>query len=108
MMFPHTITVFTPLGNGGYERYLISGVYWYGISGKTLSGKGKEATASVKIAMPIKLFKGIEKGSYIVKGNYPEIKSIKELDGIENCITVQNIDINDVGSTIDNVVITGV
>lgn len=107
-MFPHSITAFTKLDDDTYERCFIDGVYWYGSTRKTLSGKGKEATASVKIVMPISKFVGIKKGSYIVKGNHNDIESMRDLDGIENCIVVESIDLNDVGSKLDNVVITGV
>lgn len=103
-MFPHTITVFTKDENDEYQRVVIEGVYWYGSTSRTLSNKGMDDGASVKVVVPLRLFKGIERGSLIVKGLVSEIKSIAELN---DYITVTSLDVNDVGSEIDHVIVQG-
>lgn len=107
-MFPHKITVFTMNENEEYQKTLIDGVYWYGSNQVTKSGKGVDAGSDITIVIPKKSFKGIRQGSLIVKGTHEDIKSKSELEGVEDCIIVESIAVNDVGSQLDNVVIKGV
>ena len=107
-MFPHTITVLTKDEQEVYQRTLIRGVYWYGSRNSDLSEKGKEGSSQITIIVPLALFHGIETGSFIVKGEYKAINSMIELEGIKDCITVNSIEINDVGSELDHAVISGV
>lgn len=108
-MFPHTITAFTrDEVDDSYNRELIEGVYWYGTQSRSTSGKGVEDSSDVTIDIPLSKFKGIVRGSIVVKGIHGDIESIKDLHAVDNCITVESIQICDAGSRLDHVIIKGV
>ena len=110
-MFPHTITIYRHRVENGADiitRQIVKGVYWYGGSGITQSGKGTvEDNPTTIIASPettaqYKSDWDIEPKDRILKGEHPEINSLKE---ILAALTVLKVDENICGSTVDNITI---
>lgn len=111
-MFPHTITIYRHSIENGADvitRQIVTGVYWYGGTGITASGKGTtEESSAVIIASPettaqYKSGWTIEPKDRILKGEHPEIKGLKEISA---ALTVAKVDENICGSTVDNITIT--
>ena len=110
-MFPHTITIYRHRVENGADiitRQIVKGVYWYGGTGITPSGKGttEENSATIitspETAAQYKNGWDIEPKDRILKGEHPEIKSLKE---ILAALTVLKVDENICGSTVDNITI---
>ena len=118
-MFPHKITIFHHdiiNDTDVYTRCVVSGVYWYGSTGISASGKGLETSNAVSIVTSAETAHSrhktwnVCKGDRIVKGEYPDITSLKDLNAVEkdDIITVTDIAENLVDSDdVDNIVITG-
>lgn len=111
-MFPHTITIYRHRVENGADvitRQIVKGVYWYGGAGITASGKGTtEDNSATIIASPETTgqYKGgwtIEPKDRILKGEHPEITSLREIPA---SLTVLKVDENICGSTVDNITIT--
>ena len=114
-MFPHTITIFHHIAEKDkdiYTREVVSGVYWYGSEGISVSGKGQESADSITIISSPENAKtfgkkwNVQKGDRVVKGNCPDISSFKDLNDKE-VVTVMKVEPNVIGSLVDNVTITG-
>lgn len=113
-MFPHTITIFHHSAVGGtdvYSRMEIPGWYWHRKAGIAGSGKGTERTDSyTAIASPetTALYGdtwSVKVGDRAVKGSAPDISSWKDLKG--EVMTVQAIEENICGSSVDNITLIG-
>ena len=112
-MFPHSLTVYHRTEDDTYVRNIVDGAYWYGPKNTALNGRGMDENHSTTVVIPIESSRqacvNVAPGDYVLKGSDgPEIESITELGGYKNLITVSSVDVNDVGSAIDCVVITGV
>lgn len=114
-MFPHTITIFHhEIQNGSdvYTRYVVPGVYWYGSTGISESGKGAEAVKDITIVTSPETARTYNKKwraqakDRIVKGEHPAISAFKELEGKE-VMTVISVTDDVIGSNVDNVTIKG-
>ena len=111
-MFPHTITIYRHKVENGADiitRQIVKGVYWYGGSGITSTGKGTtEENSATIISSPEttgKYKRGwtIEPKDRILKGEHPEITALREIPA---SLTVISVDENICGSTVDNITIT--
>jgi len=109
-MFPHDITAFTLQSDGiTYVREFIEGVYWEGSAEIVQDGKSINNVSNVSVFIPFEKGIGtIKTKTILVKGNHPDINSIRELDGIVDKITVDYINDRDVGSPLDHFHIKGV
>ena len=117
MQFLDTITIFNKVGES-YHKHTITGVYWYGSYGLSLSGKGVVHSDEISIFIPKEKMANyseqykegsftLRKGDRIVKGIAEDITSINELSKYQNVITIISFDINIVGSDLDNILIKG-
>lgn len=112
MNFPHTITIFSEQNlDGTYTKKEIDGVYWYGTEMFNLSGKGIISSNDINIIIPKEKiptdFK-IKKKQRVVKGIAQDIKkTINELNGYDEVITITSINNYDVGSELDCILIGG-
>lgn len=106
-MFPHSITIYTLDDEGeSYSCETVKGVYWYGNNSLGNTEKGKEKGNSITIVMPLnKQPSTLKNGSIVVKGIHEAITSIKDLESVES-VTVSSIAVHDVGSNIDNIVVS--
>ena len=111
-MFPHTITIYRHKVENGADvitRQIVKGVYWYGGTGITSSGKGTtEDNLATIIASPeataqYKSGWDIEPKDRILKGEHPEINGLREIPA---ALTVLKVEENICGSTVDNITIT--
>lgn len=111
-MFPHTITIYRHKVENGADiitRQIVKGVYWYGGTGITASGKGTtEGDSATIITSPettaqYKSSWDIEPKDRILKGEHPEINGLREIPA---ALTVLKVDDNICGSTVDNITIT--
>lgn len=117
---PHTITIYNKYQDK-YIATVLHDVYFYGTDSINISGKGIVENGAINIIIdndnlkkyvPEKKYDGskdtftIQKGIRIVLEEGPNIESISELDEFEQ-ITVFSYDSNIVGSTIDNLLISG-
>ena len=111
-MFPHTITIYRHRVENGADvitRQIVKGVYWYGGTGITASGKGTtEDDLATIIASPettaqYKSGWDIEPKDRILKGEHPEINGLREIPA---ALTVVKVEENICGSTVDNITIT--
>ena len=111
-MFPHTITIYRHSVEQGADkitRQIVKGVYWYGGEGITTSGKGTtESNSATIISSPeaagqYKSSWDIKPKDRILKGECPEINSLKEIPA---ALTVISVDENICGSSVDNITIT--
>lgn len=121
---PHTITIYNKLkvnDNNQYFKRVLSGVYYYGTDSVNISGKGVVESGNINIIIDgenlgdyvnYKSFSDSSKytvkpNDRIVLGVGPDITSINELNDSIRQITVFSIDENLVGSSLDNLLITG-
>lgn len=107
-MFPYTITIFTyDEDTGTYSRQVVEGVWWTGTDSVPIS-ESRSHSAPTTVVIPKSLMNDvtIKNGCYIVKGEHEDIRSMEELEDSE-CIEVTNIQINDVGTELDNITING-
>ena len=121
---PHTITIYNKLkvnDNDQYFKRVLSGVYYYGTDSVNISGKGVVESGNINIIIDgenledyvnYKSFSDSSKytvkpNDRIVLGVGPDITSINELNDSIRQITVFSIDENLVGSSLDNLLITG-
>lgn len=107
-MFPYTITIFIYNEDAGtYSRQVVEGVWWTGADSVPVS-ESRSHSASTTVVIPKELMNDvtIENGCYIVKGECEDITSMEELANKE-CIQVTSIQINDVGTELDNITING-
>ena len=111
-MFPHTITIYRHSVENGADvitRQIVKGVYWYGGTGITASGKGvTEENSTIIITSPETTAQyrsgwSIEPKDRILKGEGPEINSLRDISAALN---VLQVDENICGSTVDNITIT--
>lgn len=80
-------------------------MYWYGSNSLRHSGKGNEESNAIHVVLN-GTNHNIEKGDYLLKGAYNvSIASITDLDEYDY-VTVESIEINDVGSVLDNTVLS--
>ena len=110
-MFPHTITIYRHKVENGADiitRQIVKGVYWYGGTGTTSSGKGTtEDNSATIITSPettaqYKSGWDIEPKDRILKGEGPEINGLREISA---ALTVLKVDDNICGSMVDNITI---
>ena len=113
-MFPHTITIFhhsVVNGTDVYSRTEVPGWYWSHKAAQAGSGKGTEkADSYTVIASPetTALYGdswSVTTGDRVVKGSAPDITSWKDLKG--DVMTVQAVEENICGSSVDNITLTG-
>lgn len=121
---PHTITIYNKLKVDGTEQYIkrvLNNVYYYGTDSVNISGKGVVESGNINIIIDgenledyvnYKSFSDsskytIKPNDRIVLGVGPDITSINELNDSIRQITVFSIDENLVGSSLDNLLITG-
>lgn len=102
-MFPHKVTL---IKKSDYSVQVINGVYWYGSNSRTLQSKQVDKGNSISVVLPLN--KDVfSLGDMLIKGEVqlPTITSITALEDYDY-VTVVNKSINDVGSSIDNVVLS--
>lgn len=121
---PHTITIYNKLKVNDEDqcfKRVLTGVYCYGTDSINISGKGVVESGNINIIIDgdnledyvnYKNFNDnskytIKQGDRIVLGVGPDITSINELTDSYRQITVFSIDENLVGSSLDNLLITG-
>ena len=121
---PHTITIYNKLKVDDTEQYIkrvLNNVYYYGTDSVNISGKGVVESGNINIIIDgenledyvnYKSFSDsskytIKPNDRIVLGVGPDITSINELKDSIRQITVFSIDENLVGSSLDNLLITG-
>lgn len=121
---PHTITIYNKLKVDGTEQYIkrvLNNVYYYGTDSVNISGKGVVESGNINIIIDgenledyvnYKSFSDsskytIKPNDRIVLGVGPDITSINKLNDSIRQITVFSIDENLVGSSLDNLLITG-
>lgn len=121
---PHTITIYNKLKVDDTEQYIkrvLNNVYYYGTDSVNISGKGVVESGNINIIIDgenledyvnYKSFNDsskytIKPNDRIVLGVGPDITSINELNDSIRQITVFSIDENLVGSSLDNLLITG-
>lgn len=121
---PHTITIYNKLKVDGTEQYIkrvLNNVYYYGTDSVNISGKGVVESGNINIIIDgenledyvnYKSFSDsskytIKPNDRIVLGVGPDITSTNELNDSIRQITVFSIDENLVGSSLDNLLITG-
>lgn len=111
-MFPHTITIYRHSIENGADiitRQIVKGVYWYGGTGTTPSGKGvtEENSATVitspETAGKYKSSWDIQPKDRILQGEGPEITGFREIPA---ALTVLRVEENICNSTVDNITIT--
>lgn len=111
MQFIDTVTIFHKGEQDVYDRKVIHGCYWYGNDSITIQENGIIHDNSINVFFPCSVIKEYElkvyKGDRIVKGDVPMIKSVNELSQYEHRITVLTVNENIVGSSLDNLVVTG-
>lgn len=120
MEMPHTITIYNKFDNK-YIKTVLKGVYWYGTDSINISGKGIVESGVINIIIdgdnlskyiPEEDYTGnketftIQKNIRIVYGIGPDIESLNEIENLKQ-ITVFSYDTNIVGSSIDNILISG-
>ena len=121
MKMPHTITIYNEY-NEKYLKTIIKGVYWYGTDSINISGKGIVEAGAINIIIdgdnllkyiPEREYKGnkdtftIQRENRIILGEGPDINSVNDIPSNFKVMTVFGIDENLVGSSIDNILITG-
>lgn len=121
---PHTITIYNKLKVDDTEQYIkrvLNNVYYYGTDSVNISGKGVVESGNINIIIDgenledyvnYKSFSDsskytIKPNDRIVLGVGPDITSINKLNDSIRQITVFSIDENLVGSSLDNLLITG-
>lgn len=121
---PHTITIYNKLKVDDNEQYIkrvLNGVYYYGTDSVNISGKGVVESGNINIIIDGENLKDyvnyksfsdsskytVKPNDRIVLGVGPDITSINELNDSIRQITVFSIDENLVGSSLDNLFITG-
>lgn len=121
---PHTITIYNKLKVDDTEQYIkrvLNNVYYYGTDSVNISGKGVVESGNINIIIDgenledyvnYKSFSDsskytIKPNDRIVLGVGPDITSTNELNDSIRQITVFSIDENLVGSSLDNLLITG-
>lgn len=111
MLFIDTVTIFHKAQNGSYERKIVKGCYWYGDARISNSGHGIVRDDAITVFFPKKVVEEnklkIFKEDRIIKGIAEDITSVNELIKYEDRITVRTVNENNVGSNIDNLVVTG-
>lgn len=107
-MFPYTITIFTyDEDKGTYSKQVVEGVWWTGTDSVPI-GEFRSHSAQTTVVIPKSLMNSVmvKNGCYIVKGEHEDITSMEELADSE-CIQVNSVQINDVGTELDNITING-
>lgn len=107
-MFPYTITIFTyDEDKGIYSKQTVEGVWWTGADSVPI-GESRSHSAQTTVVIPKSLMNSVtvKNGCYIVKGKHEDITSMEELADSE-CIQVNSVQINDVGTELDNITING-
>lgn len=111
MLFLDTVTIFHKGIDGTYERKGINGCYWYGDTRISNSGHGIVRDDAISVFFPRSVVEEynlkVYKGDRIVKGEVPEITSVNELAKYDEKITVLTVQSNAVGSSLDNLLVTG-
>lgn len=103
MMFPHSITL---IKKNDYSVSYIKGVYWSNSKTQSLNSKEMVKGNSTSIILPLN--KDVfDVGDMLIKGevSLPSITSVSQLEDYDY-VTVVSKSIHDVGSNIDNVVLT--
>ncbi len=121
MKMPHTITIYNEC-EGKYLKTVLHEVYWYGTDSINISGKGIVEAGAINIIIDgDNLLKYVTEREYegkedtftiqrenrIILGEGPEIESVNDIPNNFKVMTVFGIDENLVGSSIDNILITG-
>ena len=121
MKMPHTITIYNEY-EGKYLKTILHKVYWYGTDSINISGKGIVEAGAINIIIdgdnllkyiPEREYKGnkdtftIQRENRIILGEGPDINSVNDIPSNFKVMTVFGIDENLVGSSIDNILITG-
>lgn len=113
-MFPHTITIYhhsVVEGADKYSRVVVPGWHWNHKAAQSGMGKGTErADSFTAIASPeaTALYGdswSVKVGDRVVKGSGPDITSWKDLKG--DVMTVQAVEENIYGSSVDNITLVG-
>lgn len=117
---PHTITIYNRYQDK-YYKCILKDVYYYGTDSINISGKGVAESNSINIIIdgdnlkkyvPEAEYVGLENtytlqaGNRIVLGIGPDIDSIGDLNTLKQ-MSVFSFDTNIVGSSIDNILISG-
>ena len=112
-MFPQTITIYRHSVENGVDvisRQVIRGVYWYGGTSVSESGKGVTEESNTTVITSPETASQYAKGGWsikpkdrILKGENPETESLKE---IPNALTVLKVEENICGSAVDNITVT--
>lgn len=118
---PHTITIYNEY-KGEYLKSILHNVYWYGTDSINISGKGIVEAGAINIIIDgdnllkyvtEREYKGdkntftIQRENRIILGEGPDIVSVDDIPNNFKIMTVFGIDENLVGSSIDNILITG-
>lgn len=112
-MFPHTMTIYRHTIEGGQDKYskqVVEGVYWNENNGMTIEGNGFTKKRQVTVITSQSLCNGfmvtwdIKDGDRIIKGTGDDITRLAD---IPNAFIVTNVAINECGSDVDNITITG-
>lgn len=102
-MFPHSITL---IKKSDYSVSYVKGVYW--VNSKTESISNKELVKGNTTSVVLPLNKDVfSVGDMLIKGvvTLPNIESVAQLEDY-NYVTVVSKAVHDVGSSIDNVVLS--
>ena len=118
---PHTITIYNEY-KGEYLKSILHNIYWYGTDSINISGKGIVEAGAINIIIDgdnllkyvtEREYKGdkntftIQRENRIILGEGPDIVSVDDIPNNFKIMTVFGIDENLVGSSIDNILITG-
>ena len=118
---PHTITIYNEY-KGEYLKSILHNIYWYGTDSINISGKGIVEAGAINIIIDgdnllkyvtEREYKGdkntftIQRENRIILGEGPDIVSADDIPNNFKIMTVFGIDENLVGSSIDNILITG-
>ena len=121
MKKPHTITIYNEY-KGEYLKSILHNVYWYGTDSINISGKGIVEAGAINIIIDgdnllkyvtEREYKGdkntftIQRENRIILGEGPDIVSVDDIPNNFKIMTVFGIDENLVGSSIDNILVTG-
>lgn len=109
MQFLDTVTIFHKGIDDTYERKVINGCYWYGDTRISNSGHGIVRDDAISVFFPKDVITDLKifKNDRIVKGEVDAISSVNELSKYEDKITVLTVQWNNVGSSLDNILVTG-
>lgn len=109
MQFLDTVTIFHKENDDTYNCKVVDGCYWYGDTRISNSGHGIVRDDAISIFFPKDVITDLKifKNDRIVKGEVDTILSVNELSKYDEKITVLTVQKNNVGSILDNILVTG-